>query len=86
MKGRSGRKSKAEEMGLAALLDKCWTVEQREACIRSLAANASAGDMDSIKLLMAYTFGKPRESVDLTSDGEVILKVIYGNGTDNQTA
>jgi hypothetical protein len=84
MKGRSGRKSKAEEMGLAALLDECWTVEQRKKCIKQLAKNAEAGDMDSIKLLLSYTFGKPKESVDLTGDGEVVLRVIYG--TDNQSA
>jgi len=71
-------------MGLAALLDECWTVEQRKACIRQLATNAATGDMEAVKLLMSYTFGKPRESVDLTSDGEVVLKVIYGNdGADN---
>lgn len=76
-KGRSGRKTKAEEMGLNALLDKCWSVVEREKCIKSLAKNASAGDMDAIKLLMSYTFGKPRESVDLTHAGGI--EIVYVN-------
>lgn len=76
-KGRSGRKTKAEEMGLTALLDKCWTAADREKCIRSLAKNAASGDMDAIKLLMSYTFGKPRESVDLTHTGGI--EIVYVN-------
>lgn len=67
-KGRSGRKSKAEEMGLMALLDKCWTKKDREECILALAVTASnpASDdrMDAVKLLMSYAFGKPKEKVE----------------------
>src|SRR5688572_4842344 len=78
-KGRSGRKSKAEEMGLAALLDKCWTPAAREKCVRALATKASKGDLEAVKLLLAYTFGKPRESVDVNQVSEVIFKVVYGD-------
>lgn len=60
----AGRKSKAEEMQLARLLNKCWTKKQREECIRTLASRASKGDLESIKLLLAYTFGKPTERVE----------------------
>lgn len=70
----SGRKSKAEEMGLAALLDKCWTKADREACIKTLAKDAKAGDKEAVKILMAYTFGKPKESVEIK--GEIEHKVI----------
>ena len=81
-KGRSGRKSKAEEMGLMALLDKCWTKEDRENCIRALAEtanNPSSNDrMDAVKLLMGYTFGKPKESVQVGGEGggpiEIVVK------------
>jgi hypothetical protein len=66
IKGRSGRKSKAEEMGLASLLEKCWTLEDRQACIIGLANRAAAGDIESIKLLMAYTYGKPTEKHELS--------------------
>jgi hypothetical protein len=86
----SGRKSKAEEMGLVSLLDECWTLAQRKECVKKLAQLASVGDMDAIKLLMAYTFGKPKESVDVNQRSEMRLTVQYGNdgsnGTDNSTA
>jgi hypothetical protein len=73
----SGRKSRAEEMGLAALLDKCWSVADREACIRSLAKQASQGDIDAVKLLLSYAFGKPKESVDVQQSGRI--EVLYVN-------
>ena len=82
-KGRSGRKSKAEEMGLEALLDKCWTVAEREKCIRVLARTANdplSGDrMDAVKLLMGYAFGKPVEKKQISGDenSPVVLRVTY---------
>jgi hypothetical protein len=75
----AGRKSKAEEMGLAALLDKCWTQADREKCIRELARLASAGEMEPIKLLMAYAYGKPTEHKDITSNGKDILTSLTVN-------
>lgn len=71
----SGRKSKAEEMGLAALLDKCFTTEMRQRCFGQLALDCLSDDFhernESRKLLLAYTFGKPRESVEHSGiDGE----------------
>lgn len=86
-KGRSGRKTRAEEMGLKALLDKCWTRQQREDCIRSLASTANnpahEDRMDAVKLLMSYTFGKPKESVEHSGkDGEafeIIVKHVTGS-------
>lgn len=60
----AGRKSKAEEMELYKLLNKCWTKREREECIKKLAQRATKGDLESIKLLMAYTFGKPTERVE----------------------
>lgn len=79
-KGASGRKSKAEEMGLKALLDKCWTEADREACVKALAKSArnplSSDFMDASKLLMGYAFGKPTEHKDITSNGESIAQPI----------
>ena len=68
-KGRSGRKSKAEEMGLQALLAECWTEADRKACIRALAERAKKGikfDMEAVKLLMAYAYGRPVERKEVT--------------------
>ncbi len=75
VKGRSGRKSKAEELGLTALLDECWTVDSRKKTIKKLASLANAGNLEAIKILMAYTFGKPKETI--TVDGELEHSVIY---------
>ena len=80
-KGRSGRKSRAEELGLAALLEKCWTAEARERCIQKLAEDCESGDFhernESRKLLMAYTFGKPKESHEHSGiDGSAIEIVV----------
>lgn len=74
----SGRKSKAEELGLQALLDKCWTQADREECIIALSKKAAQGENDAIKLLMSYTYGTPKATVDLSSNGgPFILKVVY---------
>lgn len=75
--GRSGRKSRAEELGLQALLDKCWTPEDREACLRRLAAKANEGEMEAVKLLFSYAFGKPKEHVENKLDGR--LEIVYVN-------
>lgn len=90
-KGRSGRKSKAEEMGLKALLDKCFTQADRETLIKNLvkeARRAPLMNMEAAKLLLAYTFGKPVEKHELTgSEGEALfeplakaIEKVYGAG------
>lgn len=82
-KGRSGRKSKAEELGLTALLDKCFTKADREACIKQLAEDCQSDEFnvrhESRKLLLAYTFGRPTEKHELGGmDGQPLtLRVVY---------
>jgi hypothetical protein len=61
--GRSGRKSKAAEFGLAALLDRVWTIKDREEVIKVLHANAVAGNERAAALLLAYAYGKPTERI-----------------------
>ena len=64
----SGRKSRAEELGLVATLEKCFSVEDREECIRKLALDCRSEDFhtrhESRKLLLAYTYGKPKEQIE----------------------
>lgn len=82
VKGRSGRKTKAQELGLIALLDKCFKKAEREACIKKLAEDCKSTEFhvrhESRKLLLAYAFGKPRESVEHLGEGggpiEIIVK------------
>jgi hypothetical protein len=80
-KGRSGRRPKAEEMGLVALLNKCFTPADREECIMKLAEDCLSSDFhernESRKLLLAYTFGKPTEKHEHSgADGDAIEIVI----------
>lgn len=64
-RANAGRKSKAEEMGLVALLEKCVTPKDREVCISKLAQDCKSKDFherhESRKLLLAYIYGKPTE-------------------------
>jgi hypothetical protein len=82
-KGRSGRKSKAEEMGLAPLLDAAFPLEARKAVFRNLARIAKGQDdkaaVSAASLLMAYTFGKPTEKHEHSGEdgGPIILRVEY---------
>jgi len=94
-KGRSGRKSKAEELGLVALLNKCWSRSSREACIKKLAEDAESTEFpvrhESRKLLMAYCFGKPTEKHEHANpDGSPLLQPVaeamvkvYGSANSN---
>jgi hypothetical protein len=87
----AGRKSKAEEMGLKALLDKCFSAKEREGVIRKLVKDASDFNPQvrdaARKLLMAYTFGQPKAVTELTGkDGgpvETVSKVYKIELTDD---
>ena len=68
----AGRKSKAEEMGLAKLLDQCFVDEDRRKCIKALleisrSRKASYSDrLKAIEMLLSYTYGRPRQAVELS--------------------
>lgn len=66
----SGRKSKAEEMGLPALIEECIGEEGKRALIEKLYEKARSGSFLHQQLLMHYIFGKPAEKMDVTSGGE----------------
>src|SRR5688500_9704713 len=77
-KGRSGRKSKAEELGLVALLDKCWRKADREKCLRALARSSNdppcGKRTHATKLLMAYAYVRPREKHEISNpDGSPLM-------------
>lgn len=79
----SGRKSKAEELGLQQLLDECWTTDDRRACLKALAKEARLGDKEATKLLMAYAYGKPKERHEITgADGQPLFKAYQGIDPD----
>ena len=73
----SGRKSKAEELGLTEKLK-----PMENDFLRALANQIKAENVVALKMYAEYFYGKPKENVDLTSGGEVIkivLKEVDGN-------
>lgn len=67
-------------MGLRATLDKCFTQEDREELFRVLVVAALSnplGNVEVVKLLLGYTYGKPVERKEITGgDGEPLLQPI----------
>lgn len=67
-----GLKSKRGMSERTKILNDLFDAEKATAVFRKVEALAVEGDMEAIKLYLAYCFGKPKESVDITSDGERI--------------
>ncbi len=82
-KGRSGRKPKALEMGLQALLDECFTPADRRDLFIKLAEMARNANIEAIKLLLAYTYGKPVDQRESNVSGklEIVIKREQRTGT-----
>lgn len=68
----SGRKRKADELELNGLLSEAWPSEKRRKAFERLAtvADSDRGDfLDAIKLLLAYTYGKPIDRQEISGPG-----------------
>lgn len=68
----AGRKSKAEEMGLPALIEDVIGEEGKQTLIQKIFEKAKGGSYLHAQLLMHYMYGKPQDSIDITSGGEII--------------
>lgn len=77
----SGRKPKAKEMELIEKLDKL--IDPEDAII-SLNKLISKLDIAAIRLYLEYRFGKPKNKVDVTTQGERIHNFNLSNLTDEQ--
>jgi hypothetical protein len=66
-KGVAGRKPKAEEQ---KLIEKLSPFEDK--ALKALKSNVEAGESWAIKLFFEYMYGKPKQSLDHTSEGEKI--------------
>jgi len=62
-----GRKSKADEQRLIEQLDN--VIDSKEV-IEELKKLVKKGDFRAIQLYFQYRWGKPKESVDVTTNGE----------------
>lgn len=83
-KGRSGRKSKAVEMGLLPLLDAAFPQKDRERVLSNLAKIAMSDEdpkaaVSAASLLLGYTFGKPTEKHEHggKDGGPITVRVVY---------
>tara|TARA_B100000768_G_scaffold177560_1_gene191926 strand:+ start:613 stop:861 length:249 start_codon:yes stop_codon:yes gene_type:complete len=65
--GKAGRKSKADEMLLIERLSQ--HIDKDEAILK-LKELMDAGDFKAIQLYMAYMYGKPKETKDITISSE----------------
>lgn len=86
----SGRKSKAEELGLAELLNDAWPPDKQRACIRKLAQDA-VSPMAAVRhparlMLFSYAFGKPKERHEVEHAGEIvqIVEVMFTKADDGE--
>jgi len=79
----AGRKSKAAELEILAFIDSVWTLKDKQTSLRKTVEAANEGDLDAFKLLMAYRFGKPKDSLDVTSNGETIFSRVIEPKTND---
>lgn len=68
----AGRKSKAEEMGLPALIEEVIGDNGKKEIIQNIFEKAKGGSFLHAQLLMHYMYGKPQDNIDITSGGEII--------------
>jgi hypothetical protein len=67
----AGRKSRAEEMGLQGKLD-----PMEDDFLTSLHKAIKKGNVIAMKLYAEYRYGKPQDSLDITSGGEKLTTLV----------
>lgn len=77
-KGRSGKPPAARMENIQELLAKYFTPEARQKVLATVIEMAQSKNLEAVKLLWAYSYGKPLESMQHL--GGVTVKVVYGNG------
>lgn len=72
----AGRKSKAQEAGLAEIIDKAISVLDWQAIFAKAADKAKKGDMNAARFAAEYRFGKPLTKVELSGneDSPILVK------------
>lgn len=80
----SGRKPNEVRLELQNLLNEGWPLAERQKAIQKLAEQASQGNADAIKTLLAYAYGKPTERKEISgADGQdITIRVLYDDPDD----
>ena len=68
-KGYAGRKSKENQLKLIEQMD---AVEIPETLWKILADKVKEGDTQAIKIWLEYRYGKPKQSTDVTTNGNQV--------------
>ena len=63
----SGRKPKADEIKLIEKLDK---LIDKDSVVKKLNELIEDGNFNALKLYFEYRYGKPKESIDITTGGQ----------------
>ena len=81
----AGRKTKAEILGLAELIDEAWPVEDQKNVLAIPAQDATAEDFSTRhqarQLLLAYKFGKPKDTIETKGTQTVVFKKQGGDSS-----
>jgi len=84
----SGRRTKAEILGLAALIDASWPIEDQQKVLTKLAQDCTDIDFhtrhEARKLLLAYKFGKPKETHELGGTLEFATRMVLPKKEDDE--
>ena len=70
----AGRKPKADEIKLIEQMD---AIAAPSLAWAALWAKVQDGDTQAIKTWLEYRFGKPKQQLDVTTDGEKLNSVTY---------
>lgn len=77
----AGRKPKATEI---LIIEKLDNIIDSDDVVRSLRGLIKKGDFNAIKLYFEYRFGKPKNSVDITSGDEPIRNFNLSNLSETE--
>jgi hypothetical protein len=77
----AGRPPKADELKLIEQMDAIMAPDE---VWEKIATLCTTGDMQALKLWVEYRFGKPKQSVDLTTDGEKLTALTVQYVTPNE--
>lgn len=84
----AGQKSKRGLSERTKILNDLLKEENAREVFEQLESKAKAGDMEAIKLYLSYCFGRPKETIDLTSGekplSKLIVEVIANGGFEHK--
>lgn len=75
LRNGAGRKSKAEELELSAMIDEIAGEDGKKEILKKIIDQAKTGSYKHQELFMAYYFGKPNQKLDVTSKGKEISTI-----------